>query len=231
MTIERIYLRIFPALDRSVRFISPENYPYLCYQVSIVLNELLLDEGYQAKVVSGDFEVLARNILTGEPEFHGFTDVETDTSHFWVEAENHLIDIMPRYLTKSCRTINTTPPAICWDMSEPLHPSLRYKVKNADPDLNGFMKAGDLTLIDSLYSDVKKRLSRKGSHLPARPFLRGPSCISKLAKKHDPWAAFAEQVIPKRKDSRISSLASAFSSVPSFQIMYANRFGAEKSID
>lgn len=200
MTIEKIALRILPALERSLRHIYPLDYPYRCFQASIALNALLDEAGYKTRIVSGDFEIAVRNSKTGRLEFHGFTSRSSDCAHFWVEAAGHTIDVMPRYLPRSSDEISMVPPIICWSHAEVFHPAIRYAVRNEVPPLRAMMRGDDQQTIALLLADMRRRLTRKGAHQPARPYLMRPTCILTLARKKDPWATFVQSAFVARSD-------------------------------
>ena len=221
MSIEKIAFKILPALDRSLRHIYPNDYMFRCFQASVCLNRLLLSLGYESRIVSGDFQMAARNIQNGLPEFHGFYSKEEDNSHYWLNVEGHLIDAMPRYLVKSSPNITMAPPMMAWKMSHPLPHCIYYLVRNPAPNIQAIMSSGDRESIAELLTDLKERLSRRGSVQTARPVLMGPNCIKTLARKKDPWARYVQDAFTHDGPMFLPQASEAFRipMIPDFQQM------------
>lgn len=190
MSIEKIAYKIMPALDRSLRHIYPENYHVRCFQAAVALDTYLSEMGFDSKVVAGDFEVAVRNSMTGACEFHGFQSKTEAHSHFWVEAEGRLLDIMPLYIPRSCRSVSMIPPMVALKLSQPLPQCFRYTVKDPAPRVRSMLFPEDIATITVLVSDMRRRLAKKGVSRSTKPVLMTSSCISKLARKHDPWAVW-----------------------------------------
>ncbi len=202
MLMDRLANKVLPTLDRSLRAIYPQSFPFRCFQAAVALDVYLAEQGVESRVVAGDFEVLTRNSISGHEEFHGFGHPESCYSHFWVEALGRLIDVMPRYIPDGYGGTVLRPPMLMWKMSSPLPHCFRYKVRDPNPPLQRLMGEGDCQIISDLLEDFRRRLKQGMQSIAPRPVLRGPACILAHAQKRDPWCAWSALAHPMPAEPR-----------------------------
>ena len=202
MLLDKLAHKVLPTLDRSLRSIYPQSFPFRCFQAAVTLDVYLAEQGVDSRVVAGDFEVTTRNSITGHEESHGFGHPESCYSHFWVEAMGRLIDIMPRYIPDGYGGTVLRPPMLMWKMTSPLPNSFRYKVRDPNPPLKRLMGEGDCQIISDLLEDFRRRLKQGMQSIAPRPVLRGPACILAHAQKRDPWCAWSALAHPMPAEPR-----------------------------
>lgn len=85
--------------DVSLRGFFPTDFHKRCMYASFGLAALLHDEGISARLVGGDFVCTVVSRDGAQMSLQGFgTTIDGPPSHYWVLADDHLLDLGPMYL-------------------------------------------------------------------------------------------------------------------------------------
>jgi hypothetical protein len=197
MNLQSTIARVFAAVDRSLRKEFLLDYDRRCMYAAFGTCALLQNAGIEANIVGGDFVAFVVSTSGQRAGFQGFGSGENEPSHFWVEAENIIVDIGPHYLPKGSSFPAAPLPLISWPDTSSLPKFLRYR-----PSIRYHSSAQLLStpmIIDRVQSFVVHCQDRFGRQIgqPKLPhwILAGPESMEVAARGGDFWAQNAMRFV------------------------------------
>jgi hypothetical protein len=172
----------------------PDDFFRRCPFAAFGVRALLRDAGVDAVLVGGQFAAFVMTPDQGRLAVQGFKSGREPHPHYWVEAEDRLIDLGPHLLAFGSDYPIVRMPAIAWDMSAPLPSSFRYKAQQRYPaDSRMSIDPKLCAQADAFVDSCRKTAAGEGS--PALPTWLATSYASLLAavERDDPWACGARR--------------------------------------
>lgn len=111
----------------------PDDFYRRCAFSAFGVRALLRDAGVDAVLVGGQFAAFVMTPDQGRLAVQGFRSGQEPHPHYWVEAEDRLIDLGPHLLAFGSDYPIVPMPALAWDMSAPLPASFRYRAQQRYP--------------------------------------------------------------------------------------------------
>jgi hypothetical protein len=111
----------------------PDDFHRRCAFSAFGVRALLRDAGVDAVLVGGQFAAFVITPDQARLAVQGFRSGHEPHPHYWVEAEDRLIDLGPHLLAFGSDYPIEPMPALAWDMSAPLPASFRYKAQQRYP--------------------------------------------------------------------------------------------------
>lgn len=120
-------LKLLGAVIRSLRKEFPEDFYKRCYYAAFAMRALLLDGGFDAEIVGGDFVAFIVSRDGERAGMKGFGFGAEQCSHFWVETNGRLLDVGPYLLPEDASYPVAGMPLVAWDLATPFPAYLRYR--------------------------------------------------------------------------------------------------------
>jgi hypothetical protein len=173
----------------------PDDFPRRCAFSAFAVRALLRDAGIDAVLVGGQF---AAFVMTPDQErlaVQGFRTGHEPHPHYWVEAEDRLIDLSPYLLAFGSEYPIVAMPALAWDMSAPLPSSFRYKAQQRYPADSRMSIDPKLCVQADAFVESCRRVAADPVKVPRLPTWLATSYASLLAaaERNDPWACGARR--------------------------------------
>lgn len=172
----------------------PRDFFRRCAFAAFGVRALLQDEGIEAVMTGGQFAALVVESNGAKVAVQGFAGGADLYPHFWVEAEDRLIDLGPHMLAYGSDYPVLPMPALAWDMSAPLPAAIRYKAHGRLPADNRMSADRALNLrCDAFVEQCRfEAVDRKKS--PPLPTWLAVNYASMVAavERADPWAREAK---------------------------------------
>ena len=186
---------ILAIVAETLRQEFPEDFYKRCAYSAFGTLALLRDAGVDALPVGGDFVAFIVSRDGRQASMQGFGFGETQSSHFWVEAEGRLIDLGPHFLPDDARFLAAAMPAVAWDLANPLPRSIHYRT------IQRFPAEAELSPEPTIRARCRAFIAKCRSRLDTQAdFLKFPTWIVTgkpsmkiAASKRDAWAIGAER--------------------------------------
>ena len=123
----KLISRTLSVVDRSLRKDFPDDYDKRCMYAAFGISTLLQDAGVTANIVGGDFLAMVVSTSGERVALQGFGYGADQPSHYWVEAENTIVDVGPHYLPRGARFAAAAIPLVAWAPAKVLPTFLRYR--------------------------------------------------------------------------------------------------------
>lgn len=187
--------RVLAAVEACLCETFPADFFRRCAFSAFAIRALLRDAGIDAVLVGGQFAAFVMTPDQARLAVQGFRGGHEPHPHYWVEADDRLIDLGPHLLAFGSDYPIVPMPALAWDMSAPLPAAFRYKARQRFP-ANSPMSV-DSKLCAQAESFVERCRSLLGDpeRTPVLPTWMASSYASLLAamQRGDPWALGAKQ--------------------------------------
>ncbi|GAO38664.1 hypothetical protein SCH01S_17_00180 [Sphingomonas changbaiensis NBRC 104936] len=179
----------------------PDDFFRRCAFSAFGLRALLRDAGVDAVLVGGQFAAFVMTPDHGRLAVQGFRSGDEPHPHYWVEAEDRLVDLGPHLLAFGSDYPVVPMPALAWDMSAPLPSSFRYKAQQRYPADSRMSIDPKLCAQADAFVASCRALAADPQRAPRLPTWLATSYASLLAAvgRDDPWACGArrfEQMAP-----------------------------------
>jgi hypothetical protein len=173
----------------------PDDFFRRCAFSAYGVRALLRDAGIDAVLVGGQFAAFVMTPDQGRLAVQGFRSGHEPHPHYWVEAEDRLIDLSPHLLAFGSEYPIVAMPALAWDMSAPLPTSFRYKAQQRYPADSRMSIDPKLCAQADAFVDSCRALAADEARPPTLPTWLATSYASLLAAvgRDDPWACGAKR--------------------------------------
>ncbi|MFD1611203.1 hypothetical protein ACFSCW_05240 [Sphingomonas tabacisoli] len=112
----------------------PDDFYRRCAFSAFGMRALLRDAGADPVLVGGQFAALVSAPDGSRQALQGFRSGKEPHPHYWVEANDRLIDLSPHLLAFGSDYPILPMPALAWEMSAPLPAAFRYRARQRYPD-------------------------------------------------------------------------------------------------
>jgi hypothetical protein len=173
----------------------PDDFYRRCAFAAFGVRALLRDSGVDAVLVGGQFAAFVMTPDQGRLAIQGFRSGHEPHPHYWVEAEDRLIDLGPYLLAFGSDYPIVPMPALAWDMSAPLPASFRYKAQQRYPaDSRMSIDPKLCAQADAFVQRCREKLAERDSALRLSTWL-ATSYASLMAavEREDSWACGAKR--------------------------------------
>lgn len=173
----------------------PDDFHRRCAFSAFAVRALLRDAGVDAVLVGGQFAAFVMTPDHGRLAVQGFRSSHDPHPHYWVEAEDRLIDLSPYLLAFGSDYPIVAMPALAWDMSAPLPSSFRYKAQQRYPADSRMSIDQKLCAQADAFVQSCRRLVADPAVTPRLPTWLATNYASLLAavERDDPWACGARR--------------------------------------
>ena len=173
----------------------PRDFFRRCAFAAFGVRALLQDAGVEAVMVGGQFAALV--VAAGESKIavQGFAGGPDIFPHFWVEAQDRLIDLGPHMLAYGSDYPVLAMPALAWEMSAPLPVAIRYKAHGRLPDDNRMSKDRALNRRCDAFVEECRAVAVRQEGVPPLPTWLAVNYASMVTAvdRGDPWAREAKR--------------------------------------
>ena len=173
----------------------PDDFYRRCAFSAFGTRALLQDAGCDAVLVGGQFAAFVMTPDGSHLAVQGFKSGHEPHPHYWVEADDRLIDLGPHLLAFGSGYPVVPMPAIAWDMSAPLPSSFRYKAQQRYPANSPMSTDRRLCAqADAFVADCRAMAADR-ARTPRLPTWMATSYATLLAavERDDPWACGAKR--------------------------------------
>lgn len=187
--------RILTVVERTLRQQFPSDFFKRCAYSAFGIRALMKDAGVHAELVGGDFVAFTMSPHGERAAMQGFGLGDDQCSHFWVEADQRLIDISPCFLPQDSSYPIVPMPAVAWSFSHSLPRYLRYRSRERFHE-NSVMSADPLinARCDEFLERCRDQMRAQVISLDFPTWVvTGPSSLIIAANKKDRWAQGAQR--------------------------------------
>lgn len=187
--------RVLAVVETRLCEAFPDDFWRRCPFSAFGVRALLRDAGIDAVLVGGQF---AAFVMTPDHErmaVQGFRSGPEPHPHYWVEAEDRLIDLSPHLLAFGSDYPIVAMPALAWDMSAPLPTSFRYRAQQRYPADSKMSIDPKLCAQADEFVESCRALAATQTHEASLSTWLATSYASLLAavERDDPWACGARR--------------------------------------
>lgn len=186
---------ILTVVERTLRHQFPSDFFKRCAYSAFGIQALMKDVGVHAELVGGDFVAFTMSPQGEKAAMQGFGLGDDQCPHFWVEADQRLIDISPCFLPQDSSYPIVPMPAVAWSFSHSLPRYLRYRshehfhessVMSADPLINA--------RCDQFVEACHGQMRVQAALLDFPTWVvTGPPSLAIAANRKDRWAQGAQR--------------------------------------
>lgn len=182
---------LFAAADWCIKSSFPEDYDARCIYSACAIHTILVSRGIEAVIVGGNIGVFTLSTDGRKALLEGFGGGDSaQPSHYWVEANEIILDPGVSYLPKRSKIKAVSMPMVAWSKSSELPKFLQYveKVRYTKDAQYVFPE-----VIANRVSEFIDRCSKRYSSKVARKklstwLLSDPTELIAAAKSGDIWA-------------------------------------------
>lgn len=187
--------RVLAVVEARLCEIFPSDFYRRCPFSAFAIRALLREAGIDAVTVGGQFAAFVMASDEGRLAVQGFTKGREPHPHYWIEAENRLIDLGPHLLAFGSEYPIVPMPVLAWDMSAPLPAALRYKARQRYPADNPISADPKLRVQADGFLEQCRALLADPSRAPRLPTWVASNYAALLAaiERGDPWAKGAKR--------------------------------------
>jgi len=173
----------------------PDDFYRRCAFSAFSVRALLRDVGIDAVLVGGQFAAFVMTPDHARLAVQGFRSGHEPHPHYWVEAEDRLIDLGPHLLAFGSDYPIVAMPAIAWDMSAPLPASFRYKAQQRYPADSPMSIDPKLCAQADAFVERCRTMIAARDPLPRLPTWLATSYAALIAavERQDAWACGAKR--------------------------------------
>ncbi|MBS0502886.1 MAG: hypothetical protein JSS55_03605 [Proteobacteria bacterium] len=173
----------------------PRDFFRRCAFAGFGVRALLQDMGIEAAMVGGQFAALVVAPDRGRLAVQGFKAGREPFPHFWVEADDRLIDLGPHLLAYGSDYPVLSMPALAWEMSAPLPSAIRYKAQQRLPHDTRMSIDQALNVRCDGFVRECRAVAANGKATPALPTWLASNYASLLTAvdRGDAWAGEAKR--------------------------------------
>lgn len=121
--------RVLAVVEARLRESFPDDFHRRCAFSAFAIRALLRDQGIDAVLVGGKFATFVMTPDQSRMAVQGFRSGKEPHPHYWVEADDRLIDLAPHLLPFGSEYPIVPMPALAWNMNAPLPMAFRYKAR------------------------------------------------------------------------------------------------------
>lgn len=182
--------RIYGVVDRNLKRKFPDDYDRRCMYAAFGVFELLKDAGIISHVIGGDFLAFVVAANGQRAGLQGFGAADNETSHFWVECDDAILDLGPHYLPRGSSFLASKLPFIAWQPASQLPRYLRYRVGiRYDPKVQLAWTPEINQRMETFIADCRARYAvQKGQPSLSSWILTDQRSLVDAAKRGDAWA-------------------------------------------
>jgi hypothetical protein len=125
--------RVLAAVEACLCETFPDDFYRRCPFAAFAIRALLRDAGVEAVLAGGQFAAFVMTPDQARLALQGFKSGHEPHPHYWVEADDRLIDLGPHLLAFGSEYPIVPMPALAWGMSAPLPAAFRYKARQRYP--------------------------------------------------------------------------------------------------
>ena len=187
--------RVLAVVEACLCETFPHDFFRRCAFAAFGLRALLRDAGLEAVMVGGQFAAFVVTPDGRRMAVQGFQSGPDPYPHFWVEAQDRLIDLGPHLLAFGSDYPVVSMPALMWDMSAPLPVALRYKARDRLPADNRMSSDSSVRMQCGAFVERCRGLAADRDYQPTLPTWVAANYASLLAAvgRDDPWACGAKR--------------------------------------
>ena len=173
----------------------PDDFYRRCPFAAFGIRALLRDADIDAVLVGGQFAAFVMTPDQGRLAVQGFKSGHEPHPHYWVEAEDRLIDLGPHLLAFGSDYPIVRMPVLAWDMTAPLPSSFRYKAQQRYPADSRMSIDPKLCAQADAFVGSCREMAADPAGAPKLPTWLATSYASLLAavERDDPWACGARR--------------------------------------
>lgn len=187
--------RVLAVVEACLCETFPDDFYRRCAFSAYGVRALLRDAGMDAVLVGGQFAAFVMTPDESRMAVQGFKSGSEPHPHYWVEAEDRLIDLGPHLLPFGSEYPIVAMPAFAWDVSAPLPTAVRYRARQQFPaDSRMSIDPKLCAQADAFVADCRARIA-DSQHAPVLPTWVASSYASLIAaiERQDPWACGAKR--------------------------------------
>lgn len=173
----------------------PNDFYRRCAFSAFGVRALLRDAGADAVLVGGQFAAFVMTPDEARLAVQGFRSGHEPHPHYWVEADDRLIDLGPHLLAFGSGYPIVPMPALAWDMSAPLPSAFRYKARQRYPADSPMSVDPGLCAQSDAFVASCRQLMQDEARAPTLPTWVASSFASLVAacERQDQWACGAKR--------------------------------------
>lgn len=182
---------LFAVTDWCIKNSFPDDYDARCLYNACAIHTVLMSEGVKAIIVGGNVGVFTLSTDGREALLEGFGGGDiTQPSHYWVEADEIILDPGTSYLPKRSRMHAVLMPMVAWPKNNALPNYLQYKETIRYAEEVEYIFPDDITnrVSDFIERCQKRYASRAAKKKLSTWILSSPNGLNNAAKSGDRWA-------------------------------------------
>ncbi len=187
-------LRSIAVVIRTLKATFPGDYSQRCMYFAFGIQRLLNQQNIKVNIICGDFLafVVSREDKRSGLQGYGF-GCDEEYSHYWIETEEHMVDVGPHFLPETSSYPVAKMPIIVWRKSNPLPIFLRYKPLLRLED-GAYLDAPieiQTRMREFLEECIRRLDGTRGQPKLPSWVLRDGNSLKSMAKKRDVWSRSA----------------------------------------
>lgn len=189
-------------VDRVLRQRFPDDFDKRCLYAAFGLRALLQRRGIASEIVGGNYTCFVVSTDMQQASHQGFGSQSTDKlSHYWVEAQNYLLDPGPHYLPRRSPFPAAPLPMIRWPLASSIPHFMRYQEQARYPQEAKLQSSQDIQDRMREFLAACEQAPDEGA-MPCWQ-LSGLESLRYAAEKRDPWALGALRFIAEYPPSSL----------------------------